>query len=82
MMRHRAGSAGPAAAPPATGTTAVPAVRMAAAGISLIAACYGLARFAYGLFVPVLSAEFGLSAAAAGTIASASYAGYCASVLS
>ncbi|MDT0301840.1 MFS transporter [Streptomonospora wellingtoniae] len=60
---------------------AVPALRLAAAGITLIAACYGLARFAYGLFVPVLSAEFGLSAAAAGAIASASYAGYCAAVV-
>ncbi|GAA4910237.1 MFS transporter [Streptomonospora salina] len=83
MTRHRTGGAGPATRAPsgATATAAVPAVRLAAAGISLIAACYGLARFAYGLFVPVLSAEFGLSAAAAGTIASASYTGYCVAVL-
>lgn len=82
MTRHHADGASPAAAPPSSGAgAAVPAVRLAAAGISLIAACYGLARFAYGLFVPVLSAEFGLSAAAAGAIASASYAGYCAAVL-
>ncbi|WP_461000341.1 MFS transporter [Streptomonospora sediminis] len=59
----------------------MPAARLAAAGISLIAVCYGLARFAYGLFVPVFSAEFGLSAAAAGAIASAGYAAYCAAVV-
>ena len=43
----------------------VHALRLAAAGLSLIAVCYGLARFAYGLFLPVLTEEFGLDAAAA-----------------
>jgi hypothetical protein len=32
----------------------------------MIAVCYGLARFAYGLFVPAFSTEFNLDAAAAG----------------
>src|SRR5690625_4848540 len=77
--QHADSGSGP---PPASAATAsVPAARLAAAGLALVAACYGLARFAYGLFVPVLSAEFGLGAAAAGAIASAGYAGYCAAVV-
>jgi predicted MFS family arabinose efflux permease len=51
-------------------------VRLAAAGLAMIAVCYGLARFAYGLFVPAFAAEFGLDAATAGLIASGSYAAY------
>lgn len=54
---------------------------LAAAGLAVIAVCYGLARFAYGLFVPAFTAEFGLGAAAAGAIASSSYAGYCVAVV-
>lgn len=56
-------------------------VRLAAAGLSLIAVCYGLARFAYGLFLPVLTEEFGLDGAVAGTIASSSYIGYCVAIV-
>lgn len=63
-------------APPVAG-----AVRLAAAGIALIAVCYGLARFAYGLFVPAFSAEFGLDAVTAGAIASSSYAAYCLAIV-
>jgi predicted MFS family arabinose efflux permease len=59
----------------------VGAVRLAAAGLAVIAVCYGLARFAYGLFVPAFTAEFGIGAAAAGAIASSSYAGYCVAVV-
>lgn len=55
--------------------------RLAAAGLAMIAVCYGLARFAYGLFVPTFGAEFGLDAAATGAIASSSYAGYCAAIV-
>ncbi|QDB78297.1 YbfB/YjiJ family MFS transporter [Georgenia wutianyii] len=51
--------------------------RLTAAGLALIAVSYGLARFSYGLFVPAFRAEFGLDAAAAGAVASASYAAYC-----
>jgi predicted MFS family arabinose efflux permease len=61
--------------------TAVGPVRLAAAGLAVIAVCYGLARFAYGLFVPAFTAEFGLGAAAAGAIASCSYAAYCVAVV-
>jgi predicted MFS family arabinose efflux permease len=60
----------------------VPApIRLAAAGLSLIAVCYGLARFAYGLFLPVLTVEFGFDGAVAGTIASSSYIGYCVAIV-
>ncbi len=59
----------------------VGSVRLAAAGLAMIAGCYGLARFAYGLFVPAFTAEFGLGAAAAGAIASSSYAGYCVAIV-
>lgn len=53
---------------------------LAAAGLSLIAACYGLARFAFGLFTPAFRTAFGLDAAAIGLIASLAYAAYCAGV--
>lgn len=57
------------------------AVRLAGAGVALIAVCYGLARFAYGLYVPVFRAEFSLDAGAAGAIASGSYVAYCAAII-
>ncbi|MET9021580.1 MFS transporter [Actinopolymorpha sp. NPDC004070] len=57
------------------------AVGLAAAGMSLIAVCYGLARFAYGLFVPAFRAEFHLGAATAGAVAAGSYAGYCVAIV-
>ncbi|WP_314647049.1 MFS transporter [uncultured Microbacterium sp.] len=54
--------------------------RLAAAGLSLIAVCYGLARFAFGLFTPAFRAAFGLDAAAIGLIAALGYAAYCVGV--
>ncbi|WP_308798065.1 MFS transporter [Agromyces silvae] len=51
------------------------------AGLALIAACYGLGRFAYGLFIPVFRDVFALDPAAAGLIASGSYAAYCVVIL-
>ncbi|MFC7401625.1 MFS transporter [Citricoccus sp. GCM10030269] len=57
------------------------AVRLGAAGLCLIAACYGLARFAYGLFVPAFGAAFDLDAATTGAIASGSYGAYCLGIL-
>lgn len=59
----------------------VGAVRLTAVGMALIAVCYGLARFAYGLFVPSFRAEFGLDATSIGIIASGSYIGYCVAVV-
>ncbi len=55
--------------------------RLAAAGACLIAACYGLARFAFGLFVPALRSTFDLSGSAIGAIASAAYASYCVAIV-
>lgn len=56
-------------------------VALSAAGISLIAVCYGLARFAYGLFVPAFQSAFELDGAATGAIASTSYIAYGAGIL-
>jgi predicted MFS family arabinose efflux permease len=46
-------------------------------GTSFIAAMYGLVRLAYGLFLPDIQTELGLSAAVAGYISSASSLFYC-----
>ncbi|GAA1636781.1 YbfB/YjiJ family MFS transporter [Brevibacterium sanguinis] len=54
---------------------------LAAAGLSLIAACYGLARFAFGLFLPAFREDFGLDAQTAGAIASGSYIAYCLAIV-
>lgn len=51
------------------------------AGLSLIAVSYGLARFGYGLFVPVFRSEFALDAATTGAIAAGSYVSYCVAVI-
>ena len=56
-------------------------IGLAAVGMALIAVCYGLARFAYGLFVPAIRAEFDLDAATAGTVASGSYGAYCVAIV-
>jgi predicted MFS family arabinose efflux permease len=56
-------------------------IALAAVGMALIAVCYGLARFAYGLFVPTFRAEFGLDAATAGAVASGSYGAYCVAIV-
>jgi len=53
---------------------------MVPAGLAMIAVTYGLARFAYGLFLPELREAFGLDAAALGLIGSGSYVGYCVAV--
>ncbi len=50
------------------------------AGLAMIAVTYGLARFAYGLFLPELREAFGLNAAVLGLIGSGSYVGYCAAI--
>lgn len=56
-------------------------LRLTAAGLCLIAVCYGLARFAYGMFLPAFRAEFGLDAQTAGAIASGSYIAYCLAIV-
>lgn len=59
-----------AARVPGAGRNVVPA------GIAAIAVTFGLARYAYGLFVPDMRATFGLSSGALGAIATGSYAVY------
>ncbi len=50
------------------------------AGLAMIAVTYGLARFAYRLFLPELREAFGLNAAVLGLIVSGSYVGYCVAI--
>ncbi len=54
---------------------------MIGAGTALIAACYGLARFAYGLFAPEFQATFQISQTVSGVIAAGSYIGYCIAIV-
>ena len=53
------------------------AARLGMAGFALIAVCYGLARFAFGLFLPEIRADLGLSSGLGGMIAGGSFLGYC-----
>lgn len=55
--------------------------RLTASGFALVAVCYGLARFAYGWFVPTFRIEFALSGALLGTVGAGSYIGYCAATV-
>jgi predicted MFS family arabinose efflux permease len=50
--------------------------RVAATGAATIAVAYGFARYGFGLFVPVLRAQFQLSTAWIGAVSSASYGSY------
>lgn len=51
------------------------------AGVAVIGATYGLARYGYGLSLPEFRAAFGLSTAAAGGIAAGSLLAYCLTAL-
>ncbi len=53
---------------------------LVASGFALVAVCYGLARFAYGLFLPAIGAELGLNQTQAGLIGAGAFAAYCAAV--
>ncbi|SDM25967.1 MFS transporter [Allokutzneria albata] len=55
--------------------------RLVAAGVAVIAVTYGLGRYAYGLYLPEFRAEFDMSAATAGALASGGYAAYCLAVV-
>lgn len=57
-------------------------LRVAVTGTAMIAVAYGFARYGFGLFVPVLRQEFGLSLAAVGATTSAAYASYLVGLLS
>jgi len=50
--------------------------RLTFAGIAIVAVSYGLSRYTYGLFVPEIRADLGVSLEAIGLIASGSYVGY------
>lgn len=54
---------------------------LVAPGLAMIAVTYGLARFAYGLFLPEMRETLDLSDATLGFIGAGSYAGYCLAVL-
>src|SRR3712207_7747056 len=54
---------------------------LVAPGLAMIAVTYGLARFAYGLFLPEMRETLDLSETALGLIGAGSYAGYCMAVL-
>lgn len=56
-------------------------LRIVPAGIALIGVSYGLARYDYGLFLPAIRTDVGLSLTAAGVTAGSSYAAYCGAVL-
>jgi predicted MFS family arabinose efflux permease len=55
--------------------------RLVPPGLALIAVTYGLARFAYGLFLPDMREAFDLPSALLGTIGALSYVGYCAAIV-
>jgi predicted MFS family arabinose efflux permease len=52
-----------------------------APGLAMIAVTYGLARFAYGLFLPEMRQAFSLSEAVLGLIGAGSYVGYCVAII-
>lgn len=54
----------------------VSSARLIPAGIAIIASTYGLARYAYGLFLPDIRQDFGLESGVLGFMAGSSYAAY------
>ena len=54
---------------------------LVAPGLATIAVTYGLARFAYGLFLPEMRESLDLSDSVLGLIGAGSYVGYCLAVL-
>jgi predicted MFS family arabinose efflux permease len=54
---------------------------LVAPGLAMIAVTYGLARFAYGLFLPEMRESLDLSESVLGLIGAGSYVGYCLAVL-
>ena len=55
----------------------VNATGFAVLGAGLIAIAFGLARYAYGLFVPAIRSELGLSAEAVGVVGSMAFISFC-----
>lgn len=50
--------------------------RLGIAGLAGVGVSFGFARYGYGLFLPEIRAEFGLSVSAVGLVGSATYVGY------
>ncbi|MDA2809284.1 YbfB/YjiJ family MFS transporter [Nocardiopsis sp. RSe5-2] len=55
--------------------------KVALAGVATIGVGFGFARYGYGLFLPEIRAEFGLSVAEVGLVGSATYVGYLAALV-
>lgn len=56
-------------------------LQLTGAGLSLVAVCYGLARFGYGFFVPAFKEEFALDPSTIGLVASSSYLAFCLAIV-
>lgn len=54
---------------------------LGATGFGLIAVCYGFGRFAFGLFLPRIAADLGLSSTLGGIIAGGSFFGFCLAII-
>jgi predicted MFS family arabinose efflux permease len=77
-----AGDSGPRRGARATGEGGGATIaRLVAPGLALIAVTYGLARFAYGLFLPEMREAFDISPSLLGAIGAGSYLGYCVAVV-
>lgn len=50
-------------------------------GFCLIATCYGLTRFAFGLFLPAIATDLALSESLSGLISGGSFLGYCLAII-
>jgi|tagenome__1003787_1003787.scaffolds.fasta_scaffold20929349_2 predicted MFS family arabinose efflux permease len=50
--------------------------QLVAAGIAMVGTAFGLARYGYGLLLPEIRSDFGLSSASLGLIATGSYVAY------
>lgn len=61
--------------------TASSSLRIVLPGLMLTGVCYGLARFAYGLFLPGMRDTVGMTPTIAGVIGSGSYLGYCVAII-
>jgi predicted MFS family arabinose efflux permease len=64
------------ASPEAPARPVAPEWQIALAGLTVIAVSYGFARYGFGLFVPQIRDEYGLSTSTLGLIGSATYVGY------
>jgi MFS family permease len=58
-----------------------PTQKLVPPGLALIGVTYGLARFAYGLFLPAVREDVALTPTLSGLIGGGSYAGYCLAII-